>query len=159
MVAVPVTVKMLDLMMAPIPRKVRLQGPRVFLRRRSGSSDDAISSSILLVRIRDAMPPPADQLALTLALNHLLDFALGRAPRNIGGSLGFGRGFLAGRALQLLAFICVRDVFGVHSTLIPAYFAISFFSPYPGKLTVIFVSSPVPSRRITVPRPYLACST
>jgi hypothetical protein len=42
--------------------------------------------------------------------------------------------------------------------LIPAYFAISFFNPYPGKLTVTLVSSPLPSRRNTVPCPYFACS-
>src|SRR5579872_4357191 len=98
-------------------------------------------------------------LALTLALDHLLYFALLRTAGNVGGPFGLGRHLLAGCALQLLAFVFVGNFFGIHSTLIPAYFAINFFKPYPGKLTVTFVSSPEPSRRSTVPRPHLVCST
>src|SRR5579862_7653045 len=103
--------------------------------------------------------PTLRALTLTLALDHLLDFALLRTASNVGGPFGFGRHLLARCALQLLAFVFVGNFFGIHSTLIPAYFAINFFKPYPGKLTVTFVSSPEPSRRSTVPRPHLVCST
>src|SRR5580704_16342076 len=113
-------------MTAPIPRNVKLQGPRVFRRRRSGSSDDAISSSMLLVRNRDAMPLIRGRLTLTLALDHLLHFALRGAARDIRGPFGLGRGLLAGGAFQFFAFVFIRDLVSVHSTLIPAYFAISF---------------------------------
>ena len=51
-VAVPVTVKMPDPMTMPTPRNARLHGPSVFLRRLEGSSEDAIRSSMLLVRKR-----------------------------------------------------------------------------------------------------------
>src|SRR6185295_11306810 len=99
------------------------------------------------------------RLTLTLALDHLLYFALLRTASNVGGPFGLGRHLLAGSPLKLLAFVFVGNFFGIHSTLIPAYFAINFFKPYPGKLTVTFVSSPEPSRRSTVPRPHLVCST
>src|SRR6185369_16215669 len=99
------------------------------------------------------------RLAFALAFDHLLHFAFLRTARYVGCALGLGSGFLAGCAFELLAFVFVGYFFCVHSTLIPAYFAINFFSPYPGKLTVTFVSSPVPSRRRTVPRPHLVCST
>src|SRR5579872_2662541 len=98
-------------------------------------------------------PMPEAKLALTLALCHLLYFALLRAAGNIGRSLGYRSGLLARGALQLLAFCCIFNVLSVHSTLIPAYFATIFFIPYPGKFTVNLVSSPEPSRRTTVPRP------
>src|SRR6185369_15569637 len=93
------------------------------------------------------------------ALDHLLDFAFLGTTGHVGGPFGFGCHLLAGGTLQLLAFVFVGNFFGIHSTLIPAYFAINFFKPYPGKLTVTFVSSPEPSRRSTVPRPHLVCST
>src|SRR6185312_2182912 len=67
---------------------------------------------------------------------------------------------LAGVSFHLLAFCFIGDVFCVHSsTLIPAYFSMIFFNPYPGKLIVSFASSPSPSRRITTPRPYFGCWT
>src|SRR5579864_5204282 len=102
-------------------------------------------------RVRQSLP-------FALAFNHLLHFALLRSARDIGGSLRLRRRCLALGAFQFLSFGFVGDFFGVHSILIPAYFATSFFNPYPGKLTVTLVSSPEPSRRNTVPRPYLACS-
>ena len=37
-----------------------------------------------------------------------------------------------------------------------AYLTMSFFRPYPGKWTVTLVSSPLPSRRITVPTPHFS---
>src|SRR5579862_2868322 len=150
--AVPVTVKMPEPITAPMPRNVRLQGPSVFRSRLDGSSEDLISSSIDLVWKSDT----GASLALALALSHLLYFALLRSACDVGGALLNRRRFLPRRALQLLTFRFVCDLFSVHSTLIPAYFAISFFNPYPGKFTVTFVSSPEPSRRTTVPRPYLA---
>src|SRR4029077_15063027 len=45
-IAVPITVKMPEPMTAPIPSAVRDQGPSVFLRRCSGSSELAINLSI-----------------------------------------------------------------------------------------------------------------
>src|SRR5579862_4387871 len=98
------------------------------------------------------------RLALALALHHLPDFLLARAAHHIRGPLGLGSRFLARCALQLLAFCFIGNFRSVHSTLIPAYFAISFFNPCTGKLTVTLVSSPDPSTRNTVPRPYFACS-
>src|SRR3954452_14319067 len=46
-----------------------------------------------------------------------------------------------------------------HAFSNPAYFSISFFCPKPGKLTVSFAASPVPSRRSTSPRPYFGWRT
>ena len=48
--AVPVTVKIPEPITAPIPNATRLQTPRVFLRAFPGSSDAAISASMLFVR-------------------------------------------------------------------------------------------------------------
>src|SRR5712692_8037742 len=48
--AVPITVKIPDPMTAPIPRDVRLSQPRVFFKRRSGSSESEINRSIFLTR-------------------------------------------------------------------------------------------------------------
>ena len=50
--AVPVSVKMPEPITAPMPSAVRLHGPKVRLRRLSGSSDAAIKASMLLVRKR-----------------------------------------------------------------------------------------------------------
>jgi hypothetical protein len=44
--AVPMTVKIPEPMTAPMPRAVRDQGPRVFLRACPGSSDSRISLSM-----------------------------------------------------------------------------------------------------------------
>src|SRR5277367_724004 len=44
--AVPITVKIPDPITAPMPSAVRETGPRAFFRRRSGSSESAISLSI-----------------------------------------------------------------------------------------------------------------
>src|SRR5207302_8868874 len=94
-----------------------------------------------------------------LALDHLLNFSLARSACHAGGAFGLRRRFLAGLALQLFAFGSICNVFGVHSSFIPAYFSTSLFSPWPGKLTVSLASSPSPSRRSTVPRPYRGCTT
>ena len=48
--AVPVSVKMPEPITAPIPSAVRLQGPKVRRSFLSGSSEAAISASMLLVR-------------------------------------------------------------------------------------------------------------
>src|SRR5262245_55257504 len=80
--------------------------------------------------------PTGSGLALTLTLCQLLHFAFLRSARDVGGPLRLGRGRFALGALQFLLFGFVFDVFRVHSILIPAYFATSFFNPYPGKLTV-----------------------
>jgi hypothetical protein len=45
-IAVPTTVKMPEPMTAPIPRAVRESGPRVFVSRRSASSESEISLSM-----------------------------------------------------------------------------------------------------------------
>src|SRR5712691_10563125 len=155
--AVPVNVKMPDPMTEPIPSATRLHRPRWRRRRKVSSSLDKISASMLLVRKSGDMPKTGSPLAL--ALHHLLHLALARAPGHVGGAAGLGRRLPAGSALQLLAFLFIGDGFRVHSILIPAYFATNFFNPYPGKLTVTLASPPEPSRRRTVPRPYLACST
>src|SRR5205085_2258786 len=77
-----------------------------------------------------------------------------------GGALGFRGRLLARGALQLLAFSRFSDGLRIHQFLFnPAYFSINFFRPKRGKLTVILASSPSPSRRTTVPVPYLGCST
>ena len=98
------------------------------------------------------------ELALALALDHLLDFALHANRELRRRRAASAPGLFARGALGLLAFCSVFNVLGIHSILIPAYFAINFFNPYPGKLTVTLASSPEPSSRTMVPRPYLACS-
>src|SRR5437867_2119788 len=50
--AVPVSVKIPDPMTAPIPKAVMLHGPSVLRSRLAGSSEAAISASILRVRSR-----------------------------------------------------------------------------------------------------------
>src|SRR5271169_6804398 len=55
--AVPVTVKIPEPITAPIPSAIKLQTPSVFFRARSGSSEEAISASILLQRKSWLMPP------------------------------------------------------------------------------------------------------
>src|SRR5690348_2623290 len=127
--AVPVSVKIPDPITEPIPRATKLHRPSERRNLPCGASLAEISSSMLLVRTTDMVAP---KLPLRLALDHLLHFALHGAARHIRGTLPDGLGFLARRALQLLAFCAVFDVFGIHSTLIPAYFATSFFNPYPG---------------------------
>jgi len=139
--------------MAAEPARVRLAG-RDQLGDRLGASQAPHSAALT----GDKIACPTLLLALALALHHLGDFLLARAARHIGGPLALGSRLLPGRALQLLAFCSIGNFLGIHSTLIPAYFAISFFNPYPGKLTVTLVSSPLPSKRNTVPWPYFACS-
>src|SRR5581483_542021 len=159
-----------------MPSATKLQRPRWRRSRPACASLAEISSAMDLVRVRligsaytrvcgldtsagtARTRARAPALALLLALGHLFDFLLARSARHIARPLGFGGGLFPRRALQFLPFCSVGDVLCVHSTLIPAYFAISLFNPYPGKLTVTFVSSPDPSRRNTVPRPYFACS-
>ena len=100
------------------------------------------------------------RLPFALALDELLHFMFVRSARDTGGALGFRRGFLTGCAFEALAFGFIFNVLGVHSSiLIPAYFSTIFLSPYPGKLIVSFASSPSPSRRKMVPRPYFGCFT
>jgi hypothetical protein len=48
--AVPVRMKIPEPITAPMPRAVKLHGPRVLFNRRPDSSEEAISASILLVR-------------------------------------------------------------------------------------------------------------
>src|SRR5579883_866691 len=138
--AVPVTVKIPDPITAPMPRAMRLPTPSDFLSRRSGSSEEAISASMLLVRRSEDMSSGVPVralsggsayklLALRLPLGHFSDFLLHRTARNPSSALGLGSGLLARGALDLLAFCLICYVFCVHSSWIPAYFSISFLRP------------------------------
>src|SRR5262249_23039906 len=99
-------------------------------------------------------------LPLPLALRLMTDLLLRRTAGHASRAFGFGCRLFARGALQLFAFYFVGDVLGVHQSLFnPAYFSTSFFNPKRGKFTVILASSPSPSRRTTVPVPYLGCST
>ena len=103
---------------------------------------------------------PRRALTFPLALGLVTDLFLHGAAGYAGGALGFGRGLFARGAFQLLAFGLVGNGLGVHRfRLSPAYFSTSFLRPTPGKFTVILASSPSPSRRTTVPVPYLGWST
>src|ERR1017187_1662227 len=103
---------------------------------------------------------PTAPLPLALALSLVADLFLGRPAGHTSGPVGLGRCLLARRALPLIAFCLVRNCLRVHQLLFaPAYFSTSFLRPWRGKLTVILASSPSPSRRTTVPVPYLGCST
>src|SRR5713101_6425510 len=149
--------KMPEPITAPIPRAVRLQGPRVLASRLPGSSDAAIRASMLLVRKRC---DTRAGLTLTLALSGASDLLLHRAARHTRRSLRFGRNLLARRPLQLLSFRPIRYRFCIHQSVFnPAYFSINFLSPCPGKLTVSFASSPSPSRLTITPLPYFGCTT
>src|SRR4051812_871463 len=164
--------KMPEPMTAPTPKAVRLQGPRLRRSLWSACSDDAISASMLCVRRSLLMEPRALTLS-SLALCQNLHFFLHGAAVNGGGTLGLGGRFLAGGALQLLAFFGGFNVFRIHPDyfrfltyylrpacyLRPANFSTNFFIPWRWKLTMIFASSPSPSRRTIVPLPYLGCST
>src|SRR3954453_24153765 len=106
---------------APIPSEVRLHGPNVRLSLFSGSSEDAISASILIFRKRltwEIPPgPPAGarpgrsrfnlRLALALALLLVTDLFLLGPARHAGRPLGFRSRLFAGRALQLFAFFFI----------------------------------------------------
>src|SRR6516225_5379331 len=95
-------------------------------------------------------------LPLALALRLVADLLLHRAARHAGRPLGLRRRLLARRALDLLAFRFVGDLGCIHQFRFnPAYFSTSFLRPKRGKFTVILASSPSPSRRTTVPLPYL----
>src|SRR5260370_42113880 len=92
--AVPVSVKMPETITAPTPSAVRLDGPSDFLRRCSGSSDAAISASILLVRkswegTRSGRLLP---LPLALSLNEFLDLLLHGATGDTRCPFGLGSG-------------------------------------------------------------------
>src|SRR5579862_6131429 len=95
--------KMPEPMTAPIPNAIKLHGPSVLFNRLPGSSDTAISASILRVS-RSRLSFGTRHLALTLALHHLFDFLLHRAARHAGCPFGLRRGFLARCPLQFLAF-------------------------------------------------------
>lgn len=144
---------------APIPRAVKLQGPSVFESRLPGSSDAAISPSMLLVRKRAFKARPVQTVAplpFPLTLGSSDDLLFHRPAGHTGGTLGFGSHFLTRCALQFLSFRRISNMFCIHQSYFnPAYFSISFLSPYPGKLTVSLASSPSPSRLTIVPRPYL----
>src|ERR1039457_3984276 len=104
--------------------------------------------------------PTLEALPLALALSLVADLLLGRSACHTCGPFGLRRCLLARRALQLLAFCLVGNCLRIHQLLFsPANFSISFLRPKRGKLTVILASSPSPSRRTTVPVPYLGCST
>src|SRR4029079_8796024 len=97
-------------------------------------------------------------LAFTLALSELFHFAFIGSAGDTGCALLLGGHFLARGAPEFLTFQLVFYVLCIHSSsVIPAYLATIFCSPCPGKLIVSFASSPSPSRRNTVPRPYLGC--
>src|ERR1017187_629253 len=99
-------------------------------------------------------------LPLALALSLVADLFLGRPAGHTSSPFGLRRSLLARRALQLLAFCLIGNCLRIHQLLFsPANFSIIFLRPKRGKLTVILASSPSPSRRTTVPVPYLGCST
>src|SRR5690242_5749220 len=132
---------------APMPKAVRLHGPRVLLSFFSGSSDAAISASMLFVRKmltsrswraaageRPACLKCGRSLALALALRLVTDLFLLRPASHAGGALRLGCGLLPRCALELLTFCLVGDVLGIHQFLFsPAYFSTSFFRPKRGK--------------------------
>src|SRR5258707_3049288 len=95
--------KMPEPMTAPMPNAIRLHGPSVLFNRLPGSSDTAISASILRV-CRRWLSFGTEHLAFTLALHHLFDFLLQRAARHAGCAFGFGGSFFARRPFQFLAF-------------------------------------------------------
>src|ERR1041385_1808387 len=100
-------------MTAPIPSAVRLHGPRDLRSRFSGSSEAAISASILCVRSSDgllgrdregavsAIRRPSGQSALPLALRHVPDLLLLRSARYTRGTFGLRSRLLARGAFQL----------------------------------------------------------
>ena len=91
-----------DPITAPIPRAVRLQGPSVFARRLPGSSDAAISASMLLVRNR--CDTPADyRLRWPCAARLIFFFIDPRATPE-------ARLVLGGAALRALRFSFFRSV-------------------------------------------------
>ncbi len=94
--AVPVRMKIPEPITAPIPNAVRLHGPRVDQR------VDALGTKELV------------HLALPLALHHLFDFFLHRAASHTRGPFGLGGSFLAGGALQRLAFGFICNGFRIH---------------------------------------------
>src|SRR5262249_40712005 len=99
-------------------------------------------------------------LTLTLTLRLVTDLLFCGSASHGSGALGLGSGLFAGGALQLLTFDFVGYILRIHQfRFSPAYFSTSFFNPIPGKFTVILASSPSPSRRTTVPVPYLGCCT
>ena len=158
---------------APNPSAVRLHGPRVRFSLCEGSSEALISWSILFLRKRLLTKGPDNlkagrlssarfeignsaSLAPHLAFRKSSDFFLVGAPWHVVGTFWLRISFFAGLALSGLAFRAIFNMLRVHRLAFsPANFSTSFFSPTPGKLTVIFALSPSPSRRTTVPRPYL----
>src|SRR5437667_946537 len=129
--AVPVSTKIPEPMIAPIPSAVSDHGPRVFLSRFSGFSESEISLSMdfLAKSCPARMRYPAfvefeslvvshqmpvhchlttasrglmTRLAFGRSPHHLFHLALGRAAGR--GALGFGSGLLARRPLCFLAF-------------------------------------------------------
>src|SRR5258708_38335016 len=107
---------------APMPSAMRLHTPSVLRRHLSGSSEAAISASMLLVRRSGEATMRARGLSLALALGHLLDLLLVGSARYSRGALGLRRRLLARRALQLLAFSPLANLFGIHSSWIPENF-------------------------------------
>src|SRR6266852_6313627 len=92
--AVPTTVKIPDPMTAPIPREVRLSQPRVFFRRRSGSSESEINRSIFLTRNspESTRHPPHANLAEKLGHSTLQGYAPQRLVQTRADNLKTQRG-------------------------------------------------------------------
>src|ERR1035437_9139727 len=139
--------KMPEPITAPIPIAVRLHGPKVRRSFFSGSSEAAMSASILFVRkmLTVAAPaygyslsgntfwprflslcaeggvpsgsPPCKGLALALALGLVTDLLLFGPAGHTRGAFRLGSRLLACRALQLLAFNRVGDVLRIHQFL------------------------------------------
>src|ERR1035441_1964879 len=121
--------KMPEPITAPIPMAVRLHGPKVRLSFFSGSSEAAMSASILFVRKMLTMAAPVC-LALALALGLVTNLLLFAPAGHTRGAFRLRSRLLARRALQLLAFNRVGDVLRIHQFLFnPAYFSINFFNP------------------------------
>src|SRR5581483_3031900 len=112
--AVPVSTKIPEPMIAPMPKAVSDHGPRVFLRRCSGFSESEISLSmdflakscpaIVYVAQPDGCAPR--RLPFRLSAHHLLHLALGGAAWR--GAFGFRSSFLARRPLCFFAFFFVQ---------------------------------------------------
>src|ERR1019366_8384706 len=108
--------KMPEPITAPIPMAVRLHGPKVRRSFFSGSSEAAMSASILFVRKMLTVAAPECEFPA-------LSACAGPEPGD--GSFSFRR-----RALQFLAFNGVGEVLRIHQFLFnPAYFSINFFNP------------------------------
>ena len=121
-------------------------------------------------------------LSLRLTARQLLDPGLVAAAW--GRALSLRSGFLARCALYLLTLVFIGNAFGICHVVVRIFFpeilpaaraayafccfynrsswanfSTSFLVPYPLNCTVIFASSPSPSRARRMPSPYLGCRT